>query len=301
MQLTEWLTTIGPAIAYYPKLGKIFGVKEAVLLCQLIWWRSKYNTEDGWFYKSRDEILEATGLSMDEQDGACKRLKKAGVLETHYHRLSHRKFYLLNEERINKLWQQNHQQTRMKSPNRKIQFRETGKSSLGKPENPVSRSGKIQFRETFKSGFDNKRLKKENNKDKTTRAQQNAVSQALHLLGFAPDDKKSFVCLLNLHNQYSDPELWESNVEYTASQKPDNPIAYLTQSLKQDYGRVLRDTPQAEKNLISLPPPGSEIIFNDQTFLVDEGHFVHNANGHVVLTPGSLRQGLEQGTVTVKV
>lgn len=296
MRLTEWLTDIGSAVAYYPKLGKIFGVKETVLLCQFIWWQNKYSTEDGSFFKSREEIFEATGLSLNEQDGACKRLKKFGILETFYHRLSHTKFYFLHFDKINELWEHYQAQTPAKPPYVKNGFGETEKTALAKSHFPTSRNCKIPLREVGKCDFDNKRLKKETNKDKTTKIE---ICRALTLLGFSPTDQKTFVCLLNLHNKYSDPELWESNIEYTANQKPENPIAYLTQSLKLDFGRALRGQKETHYDQISLPPPGAEIIYNDEIFLVEDGHVVRNRQGRIVLMPGLLHQGLKSGAIKI--
>lgn len=302
MHLTEFLTDLGPAVAYYPRLVKIYGAKETMLLCQFLWWRDKYNTEDGSFFKTREEIMEATGLSMHEQDGACKRLKQIGVLETFYHRLSHKKFYFLHLDKINELWQQNKPQTSVKPPCVKTIFRETGKPTLGKSPFPTSRNKKHPLREVKKPEIHNKRLKKENNKDKTTETQKSEIRHTLTLLGLPLDDSKAFFCILSLKNQYPDPDRWASNIKYTANQNPQNPIAYLTQSLKRDYGQSLRGDSQREEEgvTISLPPPGTEVLYNDQKYLIEEGYVIRNDKGHVVLASGGLYHGIATGDVTVK-
>lgn len=57
------------------------GVTGALMLSQAVYWSSRTNDVDGWFYKSQVEWEEETGLTRYEQEGARKKLIKLGVLE----------------------------------------------------------------------------------------------------------------------------------------------------------------------------------------------------------------------------
>ncbi|HEJ9830432.1 DnaT-like ssDNA-binding domain-containing protein [Pseudomonas aeruginosa] len=57
------------------------GVTGALMLSQAVYWSSRTNDADGWFYKSQVEWEEETGLTRYEQEGARKKLIKLGVLE----------------------------------------------------------------------------------------------------------------------------------------------------------------------------------------------------------------------------
>lgn len=68
-------------VAYHPKLAKaVGGVKQAVFICQFLYWHGKGADGDGWIYKSQAEIEEETGLSRYEQETVRKTLGKLEVL-----------------------------------------------------------------------------------------------------------------------------------------------------------------------------------------------------------------------------
>lgn len=69
-------------ILYMPGLAILFGVNEAVLISQLLYWRGKGHRRDNSFYKTHHELYLETGLTRDKQDRAIKKFKKLGVLET---------------------------------------------------------------------------------------------------------------------------------------------------------------------------------------------------------------------------
>lgn len=69
-------------ILYMPGLAILFGVNEAILISQLLYWRGKGHRRDNSFYKTHDELYLETGLSRDKQDRAIKVFKELGVLET---------------------------------------------------------------------------------------------------------------------------------------------------------------------------------------------------------------------------
>ncbi len=103
MRLSDFLCDVGRPVAYYPKLADILGgVKQGILVCQLLYWTDK--TRDGWIYKESKQLQSETGLSYEEQKVARGYLDKLGVLESRYNRLSHKIGFRVNIDRLNQLW-----------------------------------------------------------------------------------------------------------------------------------------------------------------------------------------------------
>lgn len=70
-------------IAYQPIVAKSFGsVKLAILWCQFYYWMDKGNNEDGWIYKTMDQVFDETGLKRKSQETARKLGNQLGVLES---------------------------------------------------------------------------------------------------------------------------------------------------------------------------------------------------------------------------
>ena len=94
MNYFEAMKSLGKPIAYYPKLAKsLGGARCSLLFGQLLFWQDKTDNPLG-VYKTVAELEEETGLSEDEQETACKKLIKLGVLTKTYKRLQHRMFSL---------------------------------------------------------------------------------------------------------------------------------------------------------------------------------------------------------------
>jgi hypothetical protein len=69
-------------IAFNPKLARVVGgVKAGLFLSQLLYWDNKGKSEDGWIYKTIDEMEEETALSREEQDAAIRKLKSLDIIE----------------------------------------------------------------------------------------------------------------------------------------------------------------------------------------------------------------------------
>lgn len=68
-------------IAYHPAFARVWGVKAAILLGQLIYWHGKQSNTEGWIRKTVAEIDEETALSEYEQETARSALAAAGVIE----------------------------------------------------------------------------------------------------------------------------------------------------------------------------------------------------------------------------
>jgi len=92
----------GKAVAYYPKLARIVGgVKGALFLCQILYWQKK--SEDGWVFRTQNQLCEETGLSVNEQQSARAKLKAIGILEERYKGMPRQKFYRVNIDKLNEL------------------------------------------------------------------------------------------------------------------------------------------------------------------------------------------------------
>lgn len=105
MKLTHYIVDLGRAVAFYPGLRKLTGSTTAtILLCQLLYWSDK--TKTGWIYKTSAEIEDETGLTYNEQKTAKKALSDAGLLDTEFKRLDHTSRYRVNQEELNRKWEE---------------------------------------------------------------------------------------------------------------------------------------------------------------------------------------------------
>lgn len=105
MKVSEAIHGLGRPVAYYPSLARIIGVRECIFICQFIYWIGKEKDRDGWIYKSRDEILEETGLTHESQFTARKNLRKIGLLEERTRRVEHKMYFRVNLNALDAVWQ----------------------------------------------------------------------------------------------------------------------------------------------------------------------------------------------------
>lgn len=69
-------------IAFYPDLAReLGGIGEAIYYQQIHFWSDKGNREDGFIYKSKEEIEHETTLTRDQQDRIRTKLTKMGWIE----------------------------------------------------------------------------------------------------------------------------------------------------------------------------------------------------------------------------
>ncbi|WP_454844135.1 DnaT-like ssDNA-binding domain-containing protein [Pseudomonas gorinensis] len=81
-------------VAYHCAFVKLgVGATGALMLSQAVYWSSRTNDADGWFYKSQVEWEAETGLTRYEQEGARKKLVKLGVMEEKKQGLPCKLFY----------------------------------------------------------------------------------------------------------------------------------------------------------------------------------------------------------------
>ncbi|MFS1538035.1 MAG: hypothetical protein ACL7BU_04375 [Candidatus Phlomobacter fragariae] len=95
----------------FVRLG--IGITGALLLSQLIYWHNR--TKKAWFYKTRTEIEDETGLTRTEQETARKRLVKIGVLEEKLMSTPAKMHFRINDivlqEALNKVCTDEHRET----------------------------------------------------------------------------------------------------------------------------------------------------------------------------------------------
>lgn len=73
-------------IAFHPDIARVSGGATAgLLLCQLLYWAGIVEDtkpeQDGWFYKTRDELVTETTLSRREQETARRHLRSLGYIQ----------------------------------------------------------------------------------------------------------------------------------------------------------------------------------------------------------------------------
>ena len=133
MRFAEFVRNSGSPVAYYPRLAiALGGVKEAVFVCQLLYWEGKQSDPERWIHKTLEEVRAETGLSRYEQDGVRRTLERKGILETWYDRLVHRLYFRIDLRRLSDCWEAEYPSTETaENPDPPS---ESGKTTFGKTE-----------------------------------------------------------------------------------------------------------------------------------------------------------------------
>lgn len=97
MQLNE---VAGNAVAVYPAFRKVLGLNAAAaqFLSQAVYWTER--TADGWFYKTNAEWNEETGLTVEEINGARRKLKALGLISEQRKGIPPKLHYRVDTERL---------------------------------------------------------------------------------------------------------------------------------------------------------------------------------------------------------
>ena len=119
---------LGPPVAFNPCLVPLTGsVNAALMASQAIYWATRTENPDAWFWKTREQWTRETYLSRYEQEGARKQLNATGFWRERYDRHNHRQFYRLDMEALaDALFRH---------------FGESGNPAFAKAENPPSLGG----------------------------------------------------------------------------------------------------------------------------------------------------------------
>jgi hypothetical protein len=89
-------------VVYSPALAKEIGLFEAILIALLEYWTPR--SQNGWVYKSREELEKETGLSFSQQRSARQSLKNLGLINCNdYDRHNHRLNFKLNKYRLQEI------------------------------------------------------------------------------------------------------------------------------------------------------------------------------------------------------
>ena len=105
MRLSTYLHDLGRTVAYHPALSPLLGgVTSTVLFCQLFWWTPEDPASDGWFGKTSDEIMEATGLTMSELVTARKTLVKLGLIQEQLRGRPPKLWFHVDRSRLDDMW-----------------------------------------------------------------------------------------------------------------------------------------------------------------------------------------------------
>ena len=81
----------------FVSFGKATG---AILLSQMCYWSKRTNDEDGWFWKTREQWTEETGLTREEQETARARLVKCGAISEEIKGMPARLYFRVNHDKI---------------------------------------------------------------------------------------------------------------------------------------------------------------------------------------------------------
>lgn len=76
------------------------GVAGALMLSQAVYWSKRTSNPEGWFYKSREEWEEETGLTRTEQERARKSLCSAGVMVEKRQGVPARLYYRVDQDQL---------------------------------------------------------------------------------------------------------------------------------------------------------------------------------------------------------
>ena len=75
-------------------------ITAALMLSQSLYWQQRTKDADGWWYKTRDEWMEETGMSRREQEGARKKLRELGILHEQLRGVPATLWYRVDEIRL---------------------------------------------------------------------------------------------------------------------------------------------------------------------------------------------------------
>jgi hypothetical protein len=129
-------------IAYHASLAKAFGSATAgILLSQLLYWMPRSTDEDGWVWKTREDIYEETALSRYEQESARKVLRDAGVLQEQRMGMPARMHFRVNMKRLTEMlasyWEEGNGIRELSDDSDDSQLGENQPTSWGGSRQPV--------------------------------------------------------------------------------------------------------------------------------------------------------------------
>lgn len=88
-------------IAFHRCFASITGsITAALMLSQALYWQKRCKHPEGWWYKTRDDWYEETGMGRREQEGARRKLRQLQVLQEKRCGVPAQLWYRVNEPRL---------------------------------------------------------------------------------------------------------------------------------------------------------------------------------------------------------
>lgn len=151
LPISQTLKKIGTVVAYYPRIAlALKSVNAAIFLAQFIYWEGKQKNEEGWIYKTMEEIRKETGLSRNEQETARKRLKELNILEEKRMGIPAKLYFRFNWDVLDKILSEfedeeeggnnedcENEPANKIAENQQTRLQETCKQDCGKPANYI--------------------------------------------------------------------------------------------------------------------------------------------------------------------
>lgn len=103
LSLYDSLRRLGRVVSFHVGLAKIVGIEEAIMLGQLVYWTPRAKNEQGWVYKSAEDLEEETSLTYRQQRRVRTELCTRGLLQERYAREEHRLYLRVIPEAVNQL------------------------------------------------------------------------------------------------------------------------------------------------------------------------------------------------------
>jgi len=99
--LHQLLQLLDRPIAFHRCFVTLTGsVTAALMLSQALYWQQRAKSDDGWWFKTRDDWTEETGMSRREQEGARKKLRNLGILREDLRGVPATLWYKVDETRL---------------------------------------------------------------------------------------------------------------------------------------------------------------------------------------------------------
>ena len=152
--LPQLLRLLDRPIAFHRCFVDLAGsITAALMLSQAIYWQQRTRDPDGWWFKTRDEWQEETGLGRREQETARRKLRKLGVLREDLRGVPAQLWYMVDEIRLFELLagaSEKGAPVGTNPPNWKGGTRPTGRAESAQQAGTKAPSKKAPFVPTFK-------------------------------------------------------------------------------------------------------------------------------------------------------
>ncbi|MFZ1862267.1 MAG: hypothetical protein WAV81_16635 [Candidatus Competibacter sp.] len=152
--MPQLLRLLDRPIAFHRCFVDLAGsITAALMLSQAIYWQQRTRDPDGWWFKTRDEWQEETGLGRREQETARRKLRKLGVLREDLRGVPAQLWYMVDEIRLFELLagaSEKGAPVGTNPPNWKGGTRPTGRAESAQQAGTKAPSKKAPFVPTFK-------------------------------------------------------------------------------------------------------------------------------------------------------